>query len=148
MSRTAEQRDFYEVLGVPRDADPSTIRKTFHGHARESHPDVASDPHAVERFREVSHAYEVLSDPRSRLLYDRLAYRGPGGGGFGPVHPGIGRRQREDEHISDHQLLEWIFGEHAPAAPPLTTRDDPVVLGFAIAGFVSSLIVVAAIVLT
>ena len=69
---------------MPRGADEETLRNAYRIRARALHPDVSKDPDAEERFRELSHAYDVLSKPRSRLLYDRLAYRGPGGGGFGP----------------------------------------------------------------
>jgi len=147
MVRTADPRDFYDVLGVRRDAEAKTIQKAFHEQARRSHPDVADDPEAVDRFRELSHAYEVLSDARARVLYDRLAYRGPGGGGFGPVHPGVGHPTRENQHVSDNELLSWIFGDDAPATPPLAAEDDPLVLGLAFAGFVTSLVVAAAVLL-
>jgi DnaJ-class molecular chaperone len=148
MPRKADQRDFYDVLGVPRNAEHRTIRRAFHAHARRVHPDVAGGLGDGERFRELSQAYEVLSDERARLLYDRLAYRGPGGGGFGPVHPGVGRPTKADEHISDYELLRWIFGDDAPAEPPLTTRDDPVVIGVAFVALVTALVVLAALVLT
>ena len=147
MARNVRQRDFYDVLGVARDADTKTIQKTFHEHARRCHPDVALDPSAVERFRDLSQAYEVLSDPRARLLYDRLAYRGPGGGGFGPVHPGVGRPTKENAHVSDYELLAWIFGGDAPDEPPLRPRDDPLVLGLAAVAFVTALVVAAALAL-
>lgn len=148
MPRTAEHRDFYELLGVPRDADAKTIQKAFHEHARRSHPDVNGDAGAEERFGELSHAYAVLSDPRARLLYDRLAYRGPGGGGFGPVHAGVGHPTRETEHISDYELLSWIFGDEAPQ-PPADERpqDDPLVLALAAAALVTALVVLVALLL-
>jgi DnaJ-class molecular chaperone len=79
---TSAARDFYDVLGVPADADAATIKSAFRARARECHPDVATAPGAPERFRELANAYDVLSTPNSRLLYDRLGYRGPGNGGF------------------------------------------------------------------
>jgi hypothetical protein len=72
-------RDLYEVLGVRRDADAATITRAYRALARELHPDAASEGDA-ERFREVTEAYEVLSDAQSRRLYDRLGWRGRGGG--------------------------------------------------------------------
>jgi len=71
MGRT--RQDYYELLGVPRTADDEAIRKAFHALARRFHPDVSSDPNAEEKFREVATAYEVLSRPRSRVLYDHLS---------------------------------------------------------------------------
>jgi molecular chaperone DnaJ len=72
------KRDYYEVLGVPRDADDETIRRAFHALARDWHPDVAEAPEAGERFRELAEAYSVLSKREARALYDRYGYRGRG----------------------------------------------------------------------
>jgi molecular chaperone DnaJ len=76
------KRDYYEVLGVPRDADEETLRRAFHALAREAHPDVADSPDAEEEFRELAEAYSVLSKREARLLYDRYGYRGRGNQGF------------------------------------------------------------------
>jgi curved DNA-binding protein len=66
----APRRDFYEVLGVPRTADQSQIQREYRKLARTYHPDVNKDPGAEERFKEVSEAYDVLSDPDTRRRYD------------------------------------------------------------------------------
>jgi molecular chaperone DnaJ len=76
------KRDYYEVLGVPRDADQDSIRRAFHAKARDWHPDVAEFPGAELLFRELAEAYSVLSRRESRLLYDRYGYRGRGNQGF------------------------------------------------------------------
>jgi molecular chaperone DnaJ len=76
--------DYYEVLGVARDADPETIKKAFRTQARALHPDVSEDPAALEKFRELSEAYGVLSKSTTRLLYDHFGYRGRGNGWFTP----------------------------------------------------------------
>jgi molecular chaperone DnaJ len=76
------KRDYYEVLGVARDADEGSIRRAFHALARDWHPDVADAPDAETRFRELAEAYAVLSKRESRLLYDRHGYRGRGNQGF------------------------------------------------------------------
>lgn len=65
-------RDFYEVLGVPRDAGSEEIQQAFRRLARANHPDVNRDPAAEERFKEVNEAYRVLSDPEERRKYDRF----------------------------------------------------------------------------
>jgi molecular chaperone DnaJ len=75
-------RDYYDVLGVPRDAEPDTIKKAFRARARALHPDVSEDPAAPVKFRELSEAYGVLSKSRTRLLYDHFGYRGRGNGWF------------------------------------------------------------------
>jgi molecular chaperone DnaJ len=78
------KRDYYEVLGVARDADERELKKAFRSLARELHPDVSDDPEAEERFREVAEAYEVLSKSETRELYDRYGHEGLRTGGFRP----------------------------------------------------------------
>src|SRR5919202_482786 len=82
---TAE-RDYYELLGVGRDASEQEIKKAFRRLARELHPDVSDKPDAEERFREVVEAYEVLSKSETRELYDRYGHAGLRSGGFQPGH--------------------------------------------------------------
>ena len=70
-------RDYYEVLGVDRDADETTIKKSFRRLARELHPDVnAHDPEAESKFKEAAEAYEVLSDAERRQMYDAYGHEG------------------------------------------------------------------------
>ncbi|MBQ9007503.1 MAG: DnaJ domain-containing protein, partial [Atopobiaceae bacterium] len=77
-----QKRDYYEVLGVERDADEKTIKRAFLKKARSLHPDVNKEAGAEEAFKEVNEAYSVLSDERKRANYDR--YGTPDGpGGFG-----------------------------------------------------------------
>jgi molecular chaperone DnaJ len=73
-----EARDYYAVLGVPRDADAAAVKQAFRARARLLHPDVSPETDAEEKFRELADAYSVLSKPASRLLYDRFGYRGRG----------------------------------------------------------------------
>jgi len=74
----AVKRDYYEVLGVSREADDEAIRRAFHELAREWHPDVADVDDAEARFRELAEAYSVLSKREARLRYDRYGYLGSG----------------------------------------------------------------------
>ncbi len=84
--------DYYEVLGVPRDADQDAIRRAYRKLARKYHPDLNSDSDAEERFKELGEAYEVLSDADKRERYDRL-----------------GARWREAEHEAPEESFEDFF---------------------------------------
>ena len=84
--------DYYEVLGVPRDADSDAIRRAYRKLARKYHPDLNSDRDAEERFKELGEAYEVLSDADKRERYDR-----------------IGARWREAEHEAPGESFEDFF---------------------------------------
>jgi molecular chaperone DnaJ len=84
-------RDYYEVLGISRDASETDVKKAFRGLARELHPDVNDhDPAAEEKFKEAAEAYEVLSDPERRATYDRYGHEGLRSGGFEPHFQGFG----------------------------------------------------------
>lgn len=76
-----EKPDFYETLGVARDADEDQIKKAFRRKARELHPDVNPDPEAEAQFKMVAEAYEVLSNAESRQLYDQYGHQGLNGRG-------------------------------------------------------------------
>ncbi|HEU4707364.1 MAG TPA: molecular chaperone DnaJ [Solirubrobacterales bacterium] len=94
-------RDYYEVLGVARDATETEIKKAFRGLARELHPDVnGHDPEAEAKFKEAAEAYEVLSDSERRRTYDAYGQEGLRSGGF---DPGAGFGSIDD-------ILQAFFG--------------------------------------
>jgi molecular chaperone DnaJ len=81
----ATQRDFYDILGVPRGAGDEDIKRAFRKLAQQWHPDVNTSPEADLRFKEINEAYQVLSDPQRRQAYDMFGRAGVGGdGGFDP----------------------------------------------------------------
>jgi molecular chaperone DnaJ len=84
------ERDYYEVLGVQRGASGAQIKRAFRALARELHPDVSTTPDAERQFRTVAEAYEVLSDPERRAMYDRLGHAGLRRGGFEPTFAHFG----------------------------------------------------------
>src|SRR5213075_2564769 len=110
----------YELLGVSRTAGESEIKKAFRRQARELHPDVSSEPDAEERFREVVEAYEVLSKPEARELYDRYGHAGLRSGGFTPTSFDLGS-------LSD--LFAAFFGDDlfGVSARPRQARGGDVV---------------------
>ncbi|MEB3307790.1 MAG: molecular chaperone DnaJ [Cyanobacteriota bacterium] len=71
--------DYYDLLGVSRDADPETLKRAYRRLARQYHPDVNKDPGAEDRFKEIGRAYEVLNDPQTRARYDQFGEAGLGG---------------------------------------------------------------------
>jgi curved DNA-binding protein len=128
-------RDSYEVLGVPRDADQSEIQRAYRRLARTLHPDVNKDPGAEDRFKELSEAYDVLSDPDQRKRYDAFgadfrrvgadvdpddyrrarAYAGAGAGsgrssGWGGAGPGGFRYSGSGDDVDLEDLLGGLFG--------------------------------------
>jgi molecular chaperone DnaJ len=109
------ERDYYELLGISRGADEGDIKKAFRRLARELHPDVSSAPDAEERFREVVEAYEVLSKPETRELYDRYGHAGLRSGGFQPGHFDFGS-------LSD--LFAAFFGDDLVGARPQSRGPD------------------------
>ncbi|MCS6815219.1 MAG: molecular chaperone DnaJ [Cyanobacteria bacterium] len=74
-------RDYYEVLGVSRDADKDELKRAYRRLARKYHPDVNKEEGAEERFKEINRAYEVLSEPEMRARYDRFGEAGVSGAG-------------------------------------------------------------------
>ena len=78
-----EKRDYYESLGVGRNASPDELKSAYRQLAKEYHPDVNGEPGAEDRFKEVNEAYAVLSDDERRAAYDRFGHTMPGGAGFG-----------------------------------------------------------------
>lgn len=124
----AAVRDLYEILGIGRDASPPEIKAAYRKLARTLHPDVNGDPGDHERFKEITGAYEILSDPAKRRRYDEFGSAGPQGapftdiqdlfdmffgGGFGVRSRGPRSRARRGEDLRVHVPLSFegsVFG--------------------------------------
>lgn len=116
-----EFKDYYAVLGVPRDANADAIKAAFRKLARQYHPDVAKDKKTAEaKFKEINEAYEVLSDPEKRRKYDTLGADWQNGGPAGMRRgwPGAGGAPQEDFHFGGtgfSDFFEQFFGQRRSA---------------------------------
>ncbi|MDQ3778468.1 MAG: DnaJ domain-containing protein [Actinomycetota bacterium] len=116
-------RDYYDVLGVGRDADATAIKRAYRLRARQFHPDVSADPRAADRFHEVAEAYSVLGDEEARRLYDRLGWHGRG-----PLTPPRGRAARA--YASDpHAVLADLESLFAAAVGSRASTERARVIG-------------------
>ncbi|MEJ7553945.1 MAG: molecular chaperone DnaJ [Aquificaceae bacterium] len=101
MAQSAK-RDYYEVLGVPRNATQEEIKKAYRRLARKYHPDFNKDPEAQEKFKEINEAYQVLSDPEKRKLYDQYGHAA-----FGAQSGGHEYQEVVFQNVGD--LFEELF---------------------------------------
>jgi molecular chaperone DnaJ len=103
----ATKRDYYEILGVSRDASDAEIKKSYRRLARSHHPDANPGDHEAEdRFKELTEAYEVLSNPQARRAYDTYGHQVPRGAGAG--YPGGG-----DPFGGFQDIFEAFFGDRS-----------------------------------
>ena len=116
----ATQRDYYEILGVPRGAPDDDIKRSFRKLAQQWHPDVNTSAEADTRFKEINEAYQVLSDPQRRQAYDMFGRAGVGGAGFDP----FGGAQAGYTGFGD--IFDAFFGGAAAGArrPRVPTGSD------------------------
>ena len=107
--------DYYQVLGVPRDATAEQVKKAYRKLAMQYHPDVAETPDAAEKFKEIGEAYEVLHDPNKRAMYDRGGNPMGGAGGFGQGGFSSGG-------FDFTNLVDAMFGAQSPRGPRSRVR--------------------------
>lgn len=96
----AEKRDYYEILGIGRDASQDQIKSAFRNLARQYHPDVNPEPDAEEKFKEINEAFAILSDPEKRAAYDRYGHAGVSGNGS----------QWDFTNFDPFEIFEQFFG--------------------------------------
>ncbi|HVS23489.1 MAG TPA: DnaJ C-terminal domain-containing protein [Gammaproteobacteria bacterium] len=104
-----EFKDYYEIMGVARDASPDEIKRAYRRLARKYHPDVSKEKDAEARFKEVGEAYEVLRDPEKRKAYDQLGRR-PQGEEFRPPPDWNFEFEGEDRSGAHSDFFEQLFG--------------------------------------
>ncbi|HKU17381.1 MAG TPA: DnaJ C-terminal domain-containing protein [Steroidobacteraceae bacterium] len=110
----ATYKDYYEIMGVARDASQDVIKRAYRRLARKFHPDVSKEPNAEEKFKEVQEAYEVLKDPQRRAAYDQLGSNWRAGQEFRPP-PDWGR---------DFEFSTSSFGGRSGGGGPGGTEGD------------------------
>ena len=116
----AVKRDYYDVLGIDRNADEKTIKKAYRKLAKKYHPDTnAGNADAADKFKEVNEAYDVLSDPKKKKMYDQFGHAAfeagadPGAGGFGGFQGG-GNGSYQEFHFNGADMGDMfgdIFGD-------------------------------------
>ncbi len=145
--------DYYDLLGVGRDADADSLKRAYRRLARQYHPDINKEPGAEERFKEIGRAYEVLGDPQTRARYDQFGEAGVGGAagmpdmgdmggfadlfetffsGFGGAGPTPGRAQQRGPQQGDDlrydltvEFTQAVFGQEKEIKiPHLETCDS------------------------
>lgn len=118
------KKDYYEILGVGKNASPEEIKKAYRIKARKHHPDVDKSAGASEKFKEISEAYQVLSDPQKKQAYDQFGHsafeQGAGFGGPGAGPGGFSYTWTGDMgnmgfgNIDPMEIFESIFGQGSP----------------------------------
>ncbi|MFX3633696.1 MAG: molecular chaperone DnaJ [Candidatus Pristimantibacillus sp.] len=143
----ADKRDYYEVLGVGKDASGDDVKKAYRQLARKYHPDVNKEADAETKFKEVKEAYDVLSDDGKRSTYDRFGHVDPNqgmgggagdfGGGFGDIFdmffgggggrrdPNAPQRGNDLQYTMTVEFKEAVFGKEAEITIPRTESCDP-----------------------
>lgn len=145
----ADKRDFYEVLGLGKNASADEIKKAYRNLARKYHPDVNKEPDAEQKFKEVKEAYDVLSDDQKRARYDQYGHEdpmagfggagGPGagdfggfgdifdmffGGGGGRRDPNAPQRGNDLQYTMTIEFKEAVFGKETDITIPRTETCD------------------------
>lgn len=103
------QKDYYKILGLSRSASAKEIKAAYRKLARKYHPDVNKANDAAEKFKEATAAYEVISDPRKRKLYDQFGHAGVGAGAAGPAGAGAGRTYTRPQRGGEGFDFEDLF---------------------------------------
>ncbi|WP_027091152.1 molecular chaperone DnaJ [Cohnella thermotolerans] len=142
----ADKRDYYEVLGLGRNASADEIKKAYRNLARKYHPDVNKEPDAEQKFKEVKEAYDVLSDDQKRARYDQYGHEDPMagfggggaadfGGGFGDIFdmffggggrrdPNAPQRGNDLQYTMTIEFKEAVFGKETDITIPRTETCD------------------------
>jgi molecular chaperone DnaJ len=110
------QANYYEVLGLNKEAGPEEIKKAYRNLARQYHPDINKEPGAEERFKQIAEAYETLSDPEKKRDYDYQGSSGFGGDGFNPFqdifnHFTTQQAARPPKGADIQQIIDLTFEE-------------------------------------
>lgn len=129
-------KDYYKILGIAKGASDDEIKKAYRKLALKYHPDKNKEKGAEEKFKEVAEAYEILSDPKKKEIFDKYGEEGlkggmgGGGGGFG----GAGGPQFQYSNVDPHQTFRMFFGGANPFAMFFGGDDDDDGMGGGLGG--------------
>lgn len=127
----AEKTDYYEILGVSKNASPEEVKRAYRQKARKHHPDVDKSPGAEKKFKEINEAYQILSDPQKKAAYDQFGHSAfePGGGFGSAANPFSGQGGFKTYtwtgspgdlgfdfggFADPFDIFEMVFGERSP----------------------------------
>jgi curved DNA-binding protein len=127
-------KDYYEILGVPREASQDDIKKAYRKLARKYHPDVSKEKDAEERFKEINEAYQTLSEPEKRSAYDQLGRHRPGEEFRPPPEWGREFRFEGGADLNDFIDLSELFERFGAGSPGGRRRGRDGQRGFAMPG--------------
>jgi len=120
----SDKRDYYEILGCERDVSPRDLKKAYRGLAMKLHPDQnQDDPAAEEHFKELAEAYEVISDPKKREIYDRYGHQGLSSQGFNPFAGGMDDILSQMSSLFGGDIFGDLFGGGRRRRRPQRGRD-------------------------
>ena len=130
---TTTATDYYALLGVPTDATTAQIKSAYRKLAKQYHPDVNDSPDAAERFRQITEAYDTLTDPDRRRRYDRLrgtrtgtsGTNGTSSGNASSGHRTRTQRLRQQQRLPGRQHDPQSPGRHLAGDPPLEPAKYP-----------------------
>lgn len=118
------KKDYYEILGLQKNASSDDIKKAFRNLARKHHPDVNKEPDSDVKFKEINEAYQVLSDPRKRQQYDNFGTSDFSGGGFGQGFQGFDFNQGFGDFEGFSDIFDAFFGGGGKRAARRSGRQD------------------------
>eukprot|EP00735_Rhodelphis_limneticus_P000833 TRINITY_DN11361_c0_g1::TRINITY_DN11361_c0_g1_i1::g.26326::m.26326 TRINITY_DN11361_c0_g1::TRINITY_DN11361_c0_g1_i1::g.26326 ORF type:complete len:286 (+),score=20.19,sp/Q9QYI4/DJB12_MOUSE/39.78/3e-49,DnaJ/PF00226.26/7.9e-25,DUF1977/PF09320.6/1.5e-23 TRINITY_DN11361_c0_g1_i1:63-920(+) len=119
------RNQYYDVLGVPRDANEADLKKAYRKLAMKYHPDKNHAPEAADAFKSIGHAFAILSDADKRAHYDRYGHEDPVQAARGPAGPNFRRAYYNEQEISPEEIFNMFFSMGGAGGPFVFRRGGP-----------------------